>query len=555
MIGRTFLELPEDQDTFEEFVRDLFEKEYGFKLTILGKGPESQDGVDIIGEIPDSNWTDEFRKLNLDANATKRTLGIQAKVRTRTLSYFAIKSDHDKAQASSFDIAAFVVVTSATRNNTLVKNLRKERSKIPLYKYTYFKKDIQTLYLKYPDLWEKYHPLGQQLSQLTFLKDKVEFSAERFIELGIALVQKGQFDSAIHAAESAIEIIPEKPDTWILKCASYLSAGEPHKILSTVEEAVSTVGETPILVWFKAVAHLHLGDEDLAAKEFIRAYMMSKEPEEAIIVGYVSALILTGELAKAEYLAKMIVDQNPNDAFWTKQLAIIYLQQEKYDQAIQIFDFVKDKIAGTEHEGWYGYTLKAVGRLREGYPYIESSFQRLLSGSFPLGYKAALYAELGLLQLQMNELETAREYFDKAESMYENFVGLWIGKAALHLKEGDFRATEADLKRALEIDPQNVNVQARVARLRIRQDRIADAYESYRKAIMNSSNLTEKRTFEQTASIDFYFVAYRKQQEYYRTRDVSILESAKYAASCSLEFVENEGAQEILDSLKDVRAT
>ena len=555
------LELPDDDDKkFEEFIKDLLEKEYGFKLNIYGSKGEKQYGVDIAGRIPEKGrWTSSFKLLGLKENAVGKWIGIQAKARPNSkLKLGMLRDDYEeKLSESVLDIVIWLVFTSARRDARLFDELENLRNAWPLYGNIWFNQDIQRMYQKYFELYERYHPLYHpenvqktQVYRILLAKHERWMMEEfgRWNEMVDELAKSGDFRNAAYAAEQASTIDPKNIEMWIKRTHLQLSGRQPDMALKTIKEATVAVAKIPELIWFRAVARSRMADIDGASDDFMEAYRIARTPSRPLVAGYVWSLIQKKELDDAEREVRKQITQDGGNDYWTLLLGYIQSLKNEHDKAIETFESVKGKIKNSGFEGYYGYALIETGSLRAGLPYVTASFNRLLSGSFPDKYKAALYSELGLLYTQAHEFDKAEKFFGKAQTLYDDFIGLWLGLASLYLAKRDMNSADKALQRAISIAPKNAVAHARLAHVRLRSGAIDDAHKHYSRAI----ELAEKSAddIRKAASMNFYFFAKRKQEEFLKTGSADSLKDAEKAASLSFYYVENEGAQQLLAQIR-----
>jgi len=352
-----------------------------------------------------------------------------------------------------------------------------------------------------------------------------------------------RYDGVLWALNCAVSTGYQSAELWEIRCSALLSLGRAELVVQSTDMAFEAVGKTPELLWFRGFAYLNLGNGDKASDAFREAFSSSEKPSRAISIGYTSSLLWTGNYDEAERRIRGLIETDPDFEFWTLQLAVVLMMKGNNTESVETFEKVKN-LLDSEWGGYYGYALRAIGRLDEGLPYIERVLTSLLSGTSTNQYKAAWYSELGTLNTEAGHYEKAEEYFQQAEDLYMDFPGLWWGRYQLHMAKREIDSADASLEKAIRIAPSNAEFHAHLAHVRLLRGRLEDANQFYTRAtglFPDGGN-----TFRKRASLDFYLHATRMRGEYLRSCSREALEEAEASAIYSSRFVQNVGALEIL---------
>lgn len=145
------------------------------------------------------------------------------------------------------------------------------------------------------------------------------------------------------------------------------------------------------------------------------------------------ALSMNGDMAKAEAALKRALAINPNDAESYNLLGTIYIESERYEEAIAALRMViRDKNYGQPKFPYYnmGLALRRQGRLSEAV----AAFQRAVAID-PEFYR--VYVSLAEIYQENNDFKHALHFYKKAEPGFSDNVDLLyqIGHALFKLRQ------------------------------------------------------------------------------------------------------------------------
>ncbi|CAM2008667.1 tetratricopeptide repeat protein [Acanthopleuribacter pedis] len=145
------------------------------------------------------------------------------------------------------------------------------------------------------------------------------------------------------------------------------------------------------------------------------------------------AYSMNGELAKAEHSLKQALAINPNDSESYNLLGSIYVDQERFEDAVAAFrKVIRDKNYSQPKFPYYnmGLALRRQGRLSEAV----AAFQRAVAID-PDFYR--VYISLAEIYQENNDYKHALHFYKKAEPGFNDSVDLLyqIGHAFFKLKQ------------------------------------------------------------------------------------------------------------------------
>ena len=181
------------------------------------------------------------------------------------------------------------------------------------------------------------------------------------------------------------------------------------------------------------------------------------------------------------------------------ELAGVFHRVKNSDAAIQVLSDVKDILAAIEgperiNQFRYRYILALVliqrGDREKGHEILSDligqektfapGYAALASSYLAIGKDqiakfivergldrsqedASLYNLLGVVSERAGKLSQAREYFNKSLANSDSFAPALVNRANMYIKSKEFRLAEGDLKKALEIDPLNIDTMISMA--------------------------------------------------------------------------------------------
>lgn len=140
------------------------------------------------------------------------------------------------------------------------------------------------------------------------LDDKLYAKITRQAEAGRKLLDRGEYDKAIAALQTAIDWLPRPAEQWEAATWLYGYQGDAYYELGQFEEARDCFqsafngldgGENPFILLRLGECEYRLGNEAVAAQHLVGAYMLegdelfAEEPDD--IVGFLKEVVANGD--------------------------------------------------------------------------------------------------------------------------------------------------------------------------------------------------------------------------------------------------------------------
>lgn len=284
--------------------------------------------------------------------------------------------------------------------------------------------------------------------------------------LGMAFAGLNQFDEAIRYYGQALALDPGNPPIRFNLGLAYLKTNRPEQ--AAKEFARSLMGDPDNLraLELLAVCHFQLRDVELAAYE--AEQVLKAEPQEssaAFVLG--SSLLRLGNYKEAiPLIYSSLKDSNSSEAHLVLGQAFVgvkaYAQALKeFQQAESLAPDLKEihSELGTAYAG-LGETEKAI-----------AEYERELKKN-PDSFDANYF--LGRLNRLSNNLDAARRYLAKAESLRPGNPSVAYEYAVLAMQANDYAKAESLLRAILEELPDYLDAHVLLAEVYFHLHRTAD---------------------------------------------------------------------------------
>lgn len=191
--------------------------------------------------------------------------------------------------------------------------------------------------------------------------------------------------------------------------------------------------------------HMSLGRPAEAVREFQRALKLKRDHPDALL-GLSEAYEMAGKLSEAEEACRTAIAQRPN--FWGgyNRLGILHFSQGQYERAIEpwkrVVELTPDNVRGWNN---LGAAYFQMGRYREALATYHRSLEILPS--------AAAYSSLGTVHFFLGNHNEAAAMFEKGVALRPNDPRMWGNLAdAYRWTPGMEDKAAATLDRAIEME-------------------------------------------------------------------------------------------------------
>jgi tetratricopeptide (TPR) repeat protein len=245
-------------------------------------------------------------------------------------------------------------------------------------------------------------------------------SPEMWQQMGAALIQAGQFASAIFMLEKA----PDQAhphETSLLLARAYIGAGEHNKAIALLEPQESTdrTGEAAYLL---GLAYSGSGDLSKAKIAFQRA--VSANPRAGLALYHLGLIEFPQQPADAVRRLREAVRLEPRNPIYALALSRILLQQDHAQKALALLKgAVAEGPEAAERNLLLGIAQLSLGDASQAVPTLEQSVKE--NPSLPLSRNI-----LGFCYFQRGDYAKAAEFYRQASDIRPE-VGIFAHDAAI----------------------------------------------------------------------------------------------------------------------------
>jgi Flp pilus assembly protein TadD len=290
-------------------------------------------------------------------------------------------------------------------------------------------------------------------------------------------LESGNLDKAGQTLADALKLDPTNAELHILSGKLAIEQGQLEKAdreLGVARDLNPKSGEAEYLA---GIVFQRWQKSEMALECYTRA--VAKQPSEmAYVLARAETLMILGRAPEALiYLQAQISSFEHNPALFDAvgQLEII---QGKYSDAVASLRkatvLASDDLTIREH--------LAMAYLRDGqYAQARELYSRVLKNESFAG-RSDLWLAQGECQLELGQLNDARNSFEKATQITPTSVPAWLSLAKTVLQLNDTRRAEIVLRKAISIDGKNAEARVLMGYLRMRQSRMKDALVEFQTA-------------------------------------------------------------------------
>ena len=309
-------------------------------------------------------------------------------------------------------------------------------------------------------------------------------SAGPYLALGAFYARRSRFFEAEEQCWRAMELEPQNPGPWAALARAFLAEGQKSRAEQVLKDAKLVLRRDSEGCRMLGDFYLYTGQLDRAAAEY--ASLCKEHPEDLQVKGtYVRLLVLRDRLDEAAKLNDDILKQDADNAVALNCRGVISIRQGHPDYAIQSLQ------AGLEADpsNAYGHYNLGVAYNQLGrYDQAEREWQeavRLRPGFIEAQQTLAIVAQrkgdVGLLAKCAEGIIAAQPSFPLG----------YIYRAMVKFFRTDDEGAEADLKKAIELAPQNPLGYTRMGDLRASQRKYKEAAGFYVDALQRAPDAVE----------------------------------------------------------------
>ncbi|RCS52900.1 hypothetical protein DTL42_08720 [Bremerella cremea] len=225
------------------------------------------------------------------------------------------------------------------------------------------------------------------------------------------------------------------------------------------------------------------GNKEEAKKSIDRAVELLKENGEYHSKALVTSLAFTQDPEKQLEILSEAIKSDPNNVDAYRLRGILYLQEEKYDEALADLKMVTEQLAPGDLTSLQAYaeTLAKVGKIDEALGIVNKVIQA--NPNSPIGY--LLRARLKLLA---GNLDSAIEDLDQVLVRQPRSVPALLMRASLYVEQEDYQAALRDVERALAADTGNAQALLMRASLNAQEGKYSEAIRDFEALLIRDAS-------------------------------------------------------------------
>lgn len=321
------------------------------------------------------------------------------------------------------------------------------------------------------------HGEGQQVVQaMETLAERYPDSADAQLAVGRLAAVKGQLERAMTATDAALALQPGMQRAQILKAQILIRQERKAEALEVLGQAVESSPEHAELRFAYGRLLLDAGDLEGAKEQFRSVVELAPDNSDALF----SLALLeleTGELKAAEKHLLQMLETGEKQQSVYYYLGYTMHQLGKDEDAVEWYGKVTSGEYWTKSQLRMSKILVQQGRLEE----VRESMQRLRRNDPDNAVE--IYLIEGQILSDLTLYSEAWQLYDQALAIHPDNEDLLYSRALTAEKNDRLDLAEQDMRRILEIDPENVRaLNALGYTLADRTDRYEEAFEFIQRA-------------------------------------------------------------------------
>ncbi len=305
------------------------------------------------------------------------------------------------------------------------------------------------------------------------------------LALGNFYQQQSRFDEAEKEFRRAISVEPAKPVARVALARLFVGRQQRAQAEQVLREAKAALPNDPEAYRLLGDFFFTLGEIDKAAAEF--GALTKEHPDDVKSrKNYIQLLILLNKLEEAAKLNDQLLKESPKDVEGLIHKGQMLNRQNKPREAVEVFSrALKSEPENAVAQYHLGLSYSILGNLAQA----EAAWREAarLRPNMPAAQQA-----LAGVALRKGDNELLMQTAETLIAAEPSSPGGYIFRAAATLgRGGNHAAIEADLKRAIDVAPQNAVGYSRLAAWRVLQKKWADAEKLYEQSLEKDPNFGE----------------------------------------------------------------
>ncbi len=368
-----------------------------------------------------------------------------------------------------------------------------------------------------PDIREVINRYRSMLKNNTTLY----FDSHEFIMLIDHYFEFDQYNEALQIADVGIRQHPASTELKLRKAEILLRLTLYDEALIILKELEEILYENSYIPYLKGIILSFQKKEPEAAKAFRKAILMTTETDEVVdlllqiadhyeqksdlitaqhylleahkIMPNDSEIIIElaqnaehFDVTESIYYYNLYLNQHPFHASVWFELGIVYSRAEKFEKALEAFDFaiaIQEKYL----EAYFnkGNALANLGRYTEAIQAFEEYNQLLLDDADQVEPNVFLdsYCSIGECYERMGDIPRALEYYHKALSIDSEYADALYGIGIIHSIVNNLPESIKYINKAISIEPFNSEYYFSLGNVYVRMGKTENAIAAYRTAV------------------------------------------------------------------------
>lgn len=268
---------------------------------------------------------------------------------------------------------------------------------------------------------------------------------------------KERYPQIISLLQENLLANPDDQSNRLLLAATYERGGDLQMALSTYRQALDRSPQD-LRVIIPTVAALYKAKEYSQAEEILNRASRAKLSHPQLQRLQFENYIRRGQLSSASDILEDIIRNDPNNQAVCLSLALLKMQQNKFDDASQLLDKIKIqdpnslsvKVAQVQLNLQQQKPQEALTLCNEIIANLNNASAYIL--------RARTYAAIG-------QTDKAMEDFQQATTIEPNNVEALVARSDFYRTTGEHNKAEADIRQAMSLAPNNAQIQKRAATL------------------------------------------------------------------------------------------
>ena len=274
-------------------------------------------------------------------------------------------------------------------------------------------------------------------------------AASQLLDSGKTAVSNGEFEPAINAYTTALELDTDAStvaELYYQRAVAYLAMGQADLALSDADSAIELINDNSDYYLIRAQALTELGRFEAAIVAYSTAIDMDRLAVDALL-GRGDLYYRLGDDEHALLDADAALDIDPDNAAALVARSAVYLAQDNRASAIQDLELALQFSADYAP----AYFYRAVANYHGGEQF--ESLQDLNRAIDLDSQNAAAHYVRGLVYAKEGDNDLAISDFSRAIQLDPTYAAAYRSRALAYARQGQVNSSQSDRRQAMWVDP------------------------------------------------------------------------------------------------------